>query len=90
MLQNRRSQAKWPNRYSNPVALHCRAFALRFPGAGGVSQENRATPPEEGPVAPPLSALKGGCRASSCLLEGVAVQGGVATTLSPVALQWAT
>ena len=28
-----------------------------------------------------------GCRTSSCLLESVAVQGGVAATLSPVALQ---
>ena len=45
--------AKWPNRYSNPVAAHCRAKVDRaaFPGFGGVSQENRATPPK-GPVAP--------------------------------------
>ena len=50
-----------------------------------MSQENRATSPEKGPVAPTLSA-----RTSSCLMEGVAVQGGVAATLSPVALQWAT
>ena len=67
---------KWPNRYSNPVAL--RSVALRRPGLGGVSQENLATPPEKGPVAPPFSALKG----------GVAVQGGVAA-LPPVALAWA-
>ena len=32
------------NRYSNPVALH--SVALRFPGFGGVSQENRATSPD--------------------------------------------
>ena len=32
------------------VALH--SVALRFPGFGGVSQENRATPPHKGPVAP--------------------------------------
>ena len=50
------------------VALH--SVALRFPGYGGVSQENRAAPPQrtlwpppfqlEGPVAPTFSALKGG------------------------------
>ena len=43
------------------VALH--SVALRLPGLG-VSQENRPTPPEKGPVAPAFSALK----------EGVALQ----------------
>ena len=33
------------NCYSNPVAL--RSVALRFPRFRGVSQENRATPPEK-------------------------------------------
>ena len=43
----------------NTVALH--SVALRFfPGFEGVSQENRATPREKGPVAPTFSALKGG------------------------------
>ena len=55
-------QAKWPNHYSYTVALH--SVALRFPGFGGVSQENCATPPEKGPVTPTFSALK----------EGVALQ----------------
>ena len=36
------------------------SVALRLPRFGGVSQENRATPPERGPVAPSFSALKGG------------------------------
>ena len=40
------------------AALH--SVALRFPGFGGVSQENRATPPQRGPIAPTLSTLKGG------------------------------
>ena len=40
------------------VAL--RSVALRFPGFGGVSQENRATPPQKGPVAPTFSALEAG------------------------------
>ena len=40
------------------VALH--SVALRFPGFGGVWQENRATPPQNGPVVPTFSALKGG------------------------------
>ena len=42
------------------VALH--SVALRFPGfgGGGESQENRATPPEKGPVAPTFAALEGG------------------------------
>ena len=35
------------------------SVALRFPGFGGVSQENRATPPEKGPVAPPFQLFKG-------------------------------
>ena len=45
--------AKRPNRYSSLVALHFRsdfvalhAVALRFPGFGGVSRENRAASPE--------------------------------------------
>ena len=66
------------------VALH--SVALRFQGFGGVSQEDRATPPEKGPVAP----IKGVCHTSNGLLEGIAVQGGVAATLSPVVLQWGT
>ena len=49
--------AKWPNRYSCTVALH--SVALRFPRFRGVSQENRATPPQKGPVAPRFSALEG-------------------------------
>ena len=40
------------------VVLH--SVALCFPGFGGVSQENRATPPQKGPVAPTFSALEGG------------------------------
>ena len=40
------------------VALH--SVALRFPGFGGVSQGNGATPTEKGPAAPTFSALKGG------------------------------
>ena len=44
--------------WQNTVALHC--VALRFPGFGGVSQENRATPPQKGPVAPTFSAFEGG------------------------------
>ena len=84
---------KWPNWYSHPVSRHTVALhsvALRFPGFGEVSQENRATPPQKGPVAPTFSALEGGCRISSCRSETVALQGGVAATLSPGALQWAT
>ena len=46
-----------PNRYIHSVALH--TVALHFPGFGGVSQDNRATPSEKGPVAPTFSALKG-------------------------------
>ena len=46
----------WPNRYSNPVALH--SVALHFPGFGGASHENRATPPDKGAVAPTFSDLK--------------------------------
>ena len=37
-----------------------KSVALRFPGFGGLSQETRATPPENGPVAPTFSAFKGG------------------------------
>ena len=37
------------------VALH--SVALHFPGFGGVSQENRATPSEKGPMAPTFSTL---------------------------------
>ena len=72
---------KWPNRYSNPVAL--RSVALGLPGSGGVSQENRATPP----CSTYHFSSQRGCRTSNRLLEGVAVQGGVPTTLSPVVLQ---
>ena len=38
-------------------ALH--SVALRFPGFGGVLQENRATPPKKGPVAPSFFELYG-------------------------------
>ena len=82
------SGSKWPNRYSNPVAL--RSVALRFRGFGGMSQENRATPPEKGPVAPPFSALKGGAALQVASWKVSRYRGGVAATLSPVALQWAT
>ena len=40
------------------VGLH--SVALRFPGFGVVSQENRATPRSKGPLPPIFSALKGG------------------------------
>ena len=54
-----------------------------------VSQENRATPPEKDPVAPTFSAHKGGValQVASCKVL-LYIQG--ATTLSPVALQWAS
>ena len=52
-----RKAANWPHRCRKPVALH--SVTLRFPGFGGASQENRATPPEKGPVAPTASAFKG-------------------------------
>ena len=45
-----------------------------FQDLEGVAGESRYTP-SKGPVAPTFSALKGGCRTLSCLLEGVAVQG---------------
>ena len=35
-------------------------YVARFPGFGGVSQENRTTSPGKGPVAPTVSALEGG------------------------------
>ena len=69
---------------AQPLQQCCRAALSRytlshyvFQALEGVSQENRATPPPlpKGPVAPALSALKG-CRTSSCLLKGGAVQGG--------------
>ena len=55
----------WPSRYSDLLALLCHAtlcriVALRLTGLGGVSPENRATPPEKGPVSTYLSALQGG------------------------------
>ena len=52
--------AKWPNRYSNPVALHCRATLCRTTFSKiwrGVAGESRY---EKGPVAPTFSVLKGG------------------------------
>ena len=53
-----------------------------------MSQENRATHPLKGPVARTFSAIEGGVALQvSCLLEGVAVHGGVAATLSPGSLQ---
>ena len=42
-----RPASKWPNHYSNPVAL--RSVALRFPGFGRVLQENCTAPPLKGP-----------------------------------------
>ena len=69
------------------VALH--SVALRFPGFERMSQKNRATPPQR-PLQPLPVQLFKGCRTSGCHVEGVAVQGSVAATLSPVALQWAT
>ena len=55
------------------VALH--SVTLRFPGFGGVSQENRATPPEKGPVAPTFSALEGVSRFKLPLGTGVRYRG---------------
>ena len=49
-----------------------------------MSQENRATSPQKGPVAPAVSALEGGCRRYTVHLEGVTAQGGYRSyTLSP-------
>ena len=69
------------------ATLH--SVALRFPVFGGVSQENRAPPPQR-PCSTYLFSSQSGCHILSCLLEGVAVQGGVVATASPVGLQWAT
>ena len=66
------------------VALH--SVALRFPGFGGVLQENRATPPQKGPVAPTFSALEG----VSHFKLSLGRCRGTGGTLSPGALQWAT
>ena len=55
-----------------------------------MSQENRATPREKGPVAPTFSALKGGVALQVASWEVSRYKGGVAATLSSVALQWGT
>ena len=72
------------------VALH--SLACCFRAFGGVSHENRATPlSEKEPCSTYHFSSQRGCRTSSCLLEGVAVQQVCrSTTPSPVALQWAT
>ena len=44
--------------------------------------------PLKGPCSTYLFSSERGCRTLSCHLWGVAVQGGVATTLSPAVLQW--
>ena len=54
----------------------------------GAARESRYTP-SKGPVAQLPVQLFKGVSHSKCLIESVAVQGGVAATL-PVALQWAT
>ena len=70
------------------VAPH--SVALCFPGFGGVSQENRATPLKL-PVAPASSALKRGVALQVASWKVSWYRGvSVAATLSPVALQWAT
>ena len=82
---------KWPNCYRNPVAAHCRAALCRITFSNiwrGVAGESRYTP-SKGPEAPTVSALKGESHFKSPL-ERCRGAGGVAATLSPVALQWAT
>ena len=54
-----------------------------------MSQENRATP-QRGPVAPTFSALKRGVALQVASYKVSQCGGGVAATLSPVTLQWAT
>ena len=55
-----------------------------------MSQENRATPPAKGPVAPTFATLKGGVAFEVASWKVSRYNGGVAATLSPVALQWGT
>ena len=43
-----------------PLKRPIKGSMKHFQGFGGGSQENRATPPEKGPVAPAFAALKGG------------------------------
>ena len=84
-------EAKWPNCYSTSLAPHCRSTLCRIMFSRiwkGCPKRMALHTSWKSPVAPTCSILKVVCRASSCLLEGVAVQGGVAATLSPVALQW--
>ena len=72
----------------------CRATLwryTRFPEFGGVSQENRTTPPEKGPVAPTFSALKGCVALPKLPLGRYHDTGGCCSytvAVSPVALQW--
>ena len=74
------------NRCSNPVAatvaLHCRATLYShyvFQDLEGCHKKI-ALHPLNGPCGTYFFSSLRGCRASSCLLEGVAVQGGVAAT----------
>ena len=69
------------------VALH--SVALCFPRFGGVSQDNRATPPEKSPVAPTFQLLKGVLHFKLPLGRRRGT-GGVAATLPSVVLHGAT
>ena len=75
---------KWPNRYRNPVAAHCRATLCRI----AFSNVRRGVAPE----APTVSALKGVSHFKSPLgrCHGTGGCRSYTATLSPVALQWAT
>ena len=65
------------------VALH--SVTLRFPGLEGC-RKRIALHARKWPCSTYLFSSWRGCCASSCLLEGVVVQGSVAAALSPVAL----
>ena len=81
---------KMANRYSNAVALHCRTTCCHITVSRIWGCRRRsALHLSKDPVARTFPALKRGRRTTSCLLEGVLVQGVVAATLSPVVLHWA-
>ena len=74
------------------VALHSGATLCRTTLVQSLEGRRRriVLHPLKGPCSTYLFSSRRRCSTSSCLLKGVALQGGFTATLSPVAPQWAT